>query len=299
MFSLGIISALATALCWATCAMFLTPVSRRVGVLTMNNWRVLLGAIMLLAAHIATQGNALPQATGTQWTILIASGLMGVFIGDTFLFQSFHDIGPRLGLLILNITPFLTAFLAWPILGEELPLSAWIGMAVTVGGTTWVVIEEHRGDPDVRAPHYFRGVICAILASAACAIGYVIAKPMMTGNDGVLPLSAALIRVGSAVVAFWFAAMVRGRIRDVIAVIRMPKQMFQLMGGSISGPFLGIWLSMFAIKLIPAGIASTLFATMPVLILPMVMIAYKEKVSWRAAIGAAIAVLGVAILYLF
>ena len=299
MFSLGIISALATAFCWAACAMFLTPVSRRVSVFTMNNWRVLLGAILLLGAHIATFGTAIPQATAIQWYVLIASGLMGVFIGDTFLFQSFHDIGPRLGLLILNATPFITAFLAWPILGEKLRLSAWIGMAVTVGGTMWVLAEEHRGDPEVRAPHHLRGVICAVLASASCAIGYVIAKPMMTGSEGVAPLSAALIRVVSAVVVFWFIALIRGRIPKIIGVIRMPKQMFQIVGGSISGPFVGIWLSMLAIKLIPTAIASTLFATMPVLILPMVMIVDKEKVSWRAAVGAAVAVAGVAILYLF
>ena len=67
--------------------------------------------------------------------------------------------------------------------------------------------------------------------------------------------------------------------------------------GAIIGPALGVWLSMVAIKLAPVGIASTLMALMPVTILPMTWLAYREKVSLRAIIGAVIACIGVALLF--
>jgi drug/metabolite transporter (DMT)-like permease len=68
------------------------------------------------------------------------------------------------------------------------------------------------------------------------------------------------------------------------------------LGGAIAGPFLGVWLSLIAVSMISAGVAATLNATTPILIIPVVMTYYKEKVSLRAALGAAVAVGGVALL---
>ena len=70
-----------------------------------------------------------------------------------------------------------------------------------------------------------------------------------------------------------------------------------VISGSVLGPFLGIWLSLIALKLTKAGIAATLMSTLPIAILPMVIIFYKERVSWRAWLGTIITVIGVYILF--
>jgi drug/metabolite transporter (DMT)-like permease len=55
---------------------------------------------------------------------------------------------------------------------------------------------------------------------------------------------------------------------------------------------------MIAVRHCPAGVVSTIIATMPVLILPGVILFYREKVSLRAAGGAVLSVVGVALLML-
>ena len=179
----GIAAALATAVSWAACAMFFTSASRRIGSFSMNNWRVLFGTALLFIIHAAITGRILPDATTGQWTILLASGAVGVFVGDLFLFQAYLDIGPRLGMLVMSIGPILTALMAWPILGERLGAYAWLGILVTIGGTVWVVAEEHGKEPSLRHRHLRRGIAFTLIAAFCQSFGYVIAKPAMIGAD--------------------------------------------------------------------------------------------------------------------
>ena len=68
--------------------------------------------------------------------------------------------------------------------------------------------------------------------------------------------------------------------------------------GAFFGPFIGIWLSLIAIKYANIGIASTLMALPPIFLLPLTRIIFKEKVSWRALFGTIFAVGGVAMIFL-
>jgi drug/metabolite transporter (DMT)-like permease len=53
---------------------------------------------------------------------------------------------------------------------------------------------------------------------------------------------------------------------------------------------------MVALRYSPVGVAVTIINTMPVVILPFVILVYKEKVSPRAALGAMVSVAGVVLL---
>jgi len=294
---LGVIVGLSTAISWSACALFFTSASRRVGVMSMNHYRTLFGALMLLAANFIVTGFLIPKATPTQAYLLVTSGILGVVIGDYFLFTSYVDIGPRLGLLIYNVYPFVTAILARRFLGEALSPTAWLGIVVTVAGTAMVLWEENSKGRITSSRHHVRGVIYAVLAAICSAIGFVIAKPALMGDGALGALPATLIRVGAAAAGFWMLGLLRGQTGKILTDFKNKAAMLHVFGGALTGPFVGIWLSLLALKLLPAGIAATLICTMPVMILPMVIVFYKEKVSWRAVAGAAIAVAGVAILF--
>ncbi len=68
--------------------------------------------------------------------------------------------------------------------------------------------------------------------------------------------------------------------------------------GAVFGPFLGVWLAMVAIKNAEVGVASTIMATVPVLVIPPSILIYHERVSGRAVLGAVAAIAGVALLFL-
>jgi drug/metabolite transporter (DMT)-like permease len=61
---------------------------------------------------------------------------------------------------------------------------------------------------------------------------------------------------------------------------------------------LGVLSSLFAVQHAEIGVASTLMALPPVIILPISYFVFKEKIGWQAILGTVLAIAGVAILFL-
>ena len=119
------------------------------------------------------------------------------------------------------------------------------------------------------------------------------------------PLAATLVRMafaglGIAPILLWHRARERKRrIANTASSYvgsRREGWLFTV-SGAVVGPFLGVWMSLVAADHAPVGVAQTLCSLAPVLILPFLVWIHKERVSPRAAVGALIAVCGVAILF--
>jgi drug/metabolite transporter (DMT)-like permease len=67
---------------------------------------------------------------------------------------------------------------------------------------------------------------------------------------------------------------------------------------TIFGPFVGVGLSLMAVQYTSAGIASTLMALTPIIIILPSYWLFHQKITWRAVIGAVISVLGVTLFFL-
>ena len=70
------------------------------------------------------------------------------------------------------------------------------------------------------------------------------------------------------------------------------------MGGSLTGPFIGVWLSLISVQKAPLGIASTLMSLMPIILLPVGYFLFDERIGMRAIGGTVVAFVGTAILFL-
>lgn len=76
---------------------FFTLAGRQVEAVIVNRVRLLLAAILLMLIHFMLLGSFLPlSATPERWFWLGLSGIVGLVLGDSFLFQAFIWIGPRL-----------------------------------------------------------------------------------------------------------------------------------------------------------------------------------------------------------
>jgi drug/metabolite transporter (DMT)-like permease len=102
----------------------------------------------------------------------------------------------------------------------------------------------------------------------------------------------------TAVIIIWAFSAFRGTIGQTVQASKNKKAILFSLAGAFAGPFLGVWMSLVAVANIKAGIAATLNATTPVLIIPTIIFVYHEKVTWRAVIGAIVAISGVALLFL-
>ncbi|OQA45117.1 MAG: EamA-like transporter family protein [Chloroflexi bacterium ADurb.Bin325] len=297
---LGELAALATATMWSFSSIAFTFGGRRVGSVVVNRTRLAMAVLLIGAMHWVLYGRPFPWDAGPQpffWLAL--SGFVGLVIGDGMLFQSYVLVGARIGVLLLSLSPIFSALLAWIFLHETLTLPELGAMALALGGVTWVVLERSKGA--VEAPregrNYGLGILFGVGAAACQAIGLVLSKPGLA--NGFPALSATMIRMFTSMVAIWLIAAATGTAGQTIRRVRADRRAAQaILIGSIVGPFLGVWLSLVAIQAARVGIASTLIAMTPVITLPLVPIAFKERVSLRAVLGTLVAMAGVALMIL-
>ncbi len=247
-----------------------------------------------------TTGHLLPpEISSKSYILLILSGIIGLSLGDACLFQAYVLIGPRLSLLIFTVWPIMAAAIAWLFLSEKLGLLAVIGIFITVAGMVWVTVERNT-DGNQKSHHERKkmklGIVLALGGAAGQAIGLVLAKGGM--GETLPPLPATFIRMLAAVIAIWLFGIVRGDLREAKAKLSDKRAMLLAFGGAIVGPFLGVWMSLVAVQHTNTGVAAAIMSTVPVLVIPLVIIFYKEKVSMRAMLGAVITAGGVALLFL-
>jgi drug/metabolite transporter (DMT)-like permease len=250
----------------------------------------------LITVHWIVLGSPIPlSATPDQWFWLGISGIIGLALGDAFLFQAYVHIGARLTTLIMALDPVFSTLIAWLWLGEKLSQIEIIGILLTVAGITWVVLERSNGSGGHSKRDMVLGVLCAIGAVLGQAVGFVLSKKGLANSFS--PLSAVLIRILVATVVMWILAILHKKVRYTWEGFLDNSARKNIIAGSIVGPSLGVWLSMVAVQLIPVGIASTLMSTRPIMLLPLSKWIYNEKISFRAIVGTTLALAGVTLIF--
>ena len=304
---LGELSALGAASCWVLTAMVFTEAGRRIGATWVNVIRLWLAVAILFVVHAAVFGSFWPSVPTIGWWYLGVSGVIGLAIGDQFLFRALIDAGPRLSTLMMTVAPAVTAIIAWPVLDQPLGWLAMSGMVLTLGGIAWVVCER-RDDVGGRTyPNPRRGILFGMLGGVGQAVGLVLAKLGMgdvADGTAVDPWSATLVRMifGTLSASLLVAVLVRtgtidrGTRSPEAARGRRFTVPLLILLGAIFGPVLGVWLSLVSVDRIDAGVAATLMSLSPVFILPVARIVEHEHIGLRAVLGAVLAVLGVGVL---
>ncbi len=257
---------------------------------------------LLAAAHVAVLGTVLPAATNAQWFWMGISGIIGLGIGDFGLFAAYVTIGPKHTTLIMALSPVFASASAYLMLGDTLSPLSVIGMVVTLTGIFIVLLERKEKSADQLASRRqtTMGLLFALVGAMGQGIGVVLSKKGIYFNASVPmnPLSAALIRVLLGTLFIWTLALFSRKLPDLQKAVRDKQGMRYAAAGAVMGPFVGMTLSMVAVAYTEAGIAQTLMSLMPVIIIPLVWLIYREKTSIRGILGAAMAVMGVAMLFL-
>jgi drug/metabolite transporter (DMT)-like permease len=299
---LGETSAVATSVLWTISSIFFTSAGRKIGSLSVNAYRTIMAIGFLVVAHAILLGTFLPMASKEQWLWMGASGVVGLGIGDAGLFAAYVTIGPRRSVLVMALAPIFASVGAFLMLGEILPELAVIGIAITLAGVVVVILEEEERSGETPVPKKLKtyGVFFALIGALGQGIGLVFAKKGIDFNPQVTlnPISATLMRLILGALFVWIVTIAARRFPELSRAVRNREGMTNTAAGALIGPFLGITLSMIAVTYTETGVAQTLKSQMPVLIIPTVWILYRQRTSWRGITGAAIAVVGVAILFL-
>ena len=260
-------------------------------------------AIAFIAVtHTILLGTVVPLASTGQWFWMGLSGIVGLGIGDSGLFASYVAIGPRRSLLLMALAPIFAAVGAYLMLGETIPGLAIVGITITLIGVVTVILEseERSGEARISTSRRASGVLLGLVGAIGQGVGLVLAKKGIDLNPATTlnPLSATLMRLLLGALFIWIVTLAAGRMPSVLCAARDREGMKNTLAASFLGPYLGITFSMVAVTLTETGVAQTLLSLMPVMIIPVIWILYHQRTSSRGMIGALVAVVGVAIIFL-
>ncbi len=293
---IGEIAALSAALLWAISSVVYIHLGLKIPPLQLNLYKGIM-AIAFITVTLLIQGAALRNLSPQTLFLLFLSGVVGIGLGDTAYFAALNSLGARRTLLLETFSPPMGALLALIFIGEQLAMSAWIGILLTILGIAWVISERNPVD-NISVSR--QGIIWGILAAIAQAVGAVISRFALTQSD-ITPLASTLIRLlgGTAIVLglifipLPIAQKTGTRIKWQLSWHSLKIIAIAAMGST----YLGIWLQQTSLKFAPTGIAQTFLATSPLFVMPIVAL-QGEKISWRAILGVIVSLGGIALIFI-
>ena len=324
----GEFAGLATSALWVVSSLAFAAAGQRMGATRLNLLRSLLAAALLLLLHWFLMASPWPTIGANRTWYLGISGLLGLAIGDQFLFAGYVLVGARTTTLLMTLAPAVAASLSWIVFGQTMSLQAIVGMIITLLGVLWVAAERPHATSSITPAQQMKGVWFGAGAALCQGVGMVLASNGLRGD--IDAISAQTVRMSAGAVGIIVIAFVVSRMnqaarnavqtknarsssdksvdaQSLTATKIIPlhvkradaphsKAIIAMVIGTFTGPILGVWCSLYALQKLEVGIATTLMSLVPVMILPVTRITEGRWPSTRAILGALIAVAGVAVL---
>lgn len=307
---LGEIISLIVAVSWTVTAIFADKASHRLGSMTTNVIRLTLASFFLAILLWITLGHPYPvYADGKAWLWLGLSALVGYVFGDWCLFNSYLSIGARFGQLFMTLAPPMAAIAGWIMLGETLTWKSMLAMAVTLAGIAISILSRREGHK-VKLSLPLKGVLLGLGAGTGQGVGLVLSKIGMQHYeaavpadapalmDTMLPFASTMIRAVIGMLGFLALMALQRDLPKLAAAVHDRKGLTYALILTLFGPVFGVSLSLMAVQYTDAGIASTLMALTPVLIIIPYAILYRQKIRLKEIIGVTVSMVGVAMFFL-
>jgi drug/metabolite transporter (DMT)-like permease len=300
---IGEVAALGAALCWAVGSHLFSRIGREVPAGAMNLGKCATALAMFTVTALAASGKVVPALPAGTLPWLVASGVVGLAIGDSAYFSALVTLGVRRALLLLSTAPVFAAVGGALFLGERLGLRDAAAIAAVMAGVVVVVNEQETGPAAVarglaltpRASAV--GVLYGLIAGVAQAAGSLMSRFAMSAGVG--SRDTAIVRLMAGVGAMILLAGATGRLAPWGRTLGKPRLLLAITGSAFVGTYCGMWLSQVAIgRAASTAIAATLLATSPIFALPLGRWLGSERITLRALGGTALAVAGLAALTL-
>lgn len=307
---LGEIISLLVAVSWTFTAWFANKSSRRVGAMITNVLRLVLATFFLAILLWIVIGDPYPiYADKKTWFWLGLSAIVGYLFGDWCLFNSYVHIGPRFGQLFMTLAPPMAAISGWIMLGETMSIKSILAMIVTLCGIAISILSKDN-DNHLKFDLPIKGILLGIGAGVGQGVGLVLSKIGMdyyanaipseahTSMSNILPFASTMIRAIIGGVGFLILLYFQKGMKSLKVAVKDPIAMKYSVIITIFGPALGVSLSLMAVRYAPAGIASTLMALTPVIIIIPEVVINKKRIKTKELIGLFISITGVALFFL-
>ena len=201
--------ALLAALAWAISSLISADITREVGSIAFNRLRLLLVSIILIS--YTTYIDTWSTIDQSFLLLILFSGIIGIFLGDTLLFMALQKIGPRRNNILFSLAAPFTVILNIIFLNHLMNTISLIGCFVVFLGVVVAIIygtekdNQHRWE--VIEGSLYIGVIMGIFAALCQAIGLIIMKPIL--DSGADPIASAALRTSASFILISFTFFIK------------------------------------------------------------------------------------------
>ncbi|MBT3903148.1 MAG: DMT family transporter [Pelagibacteraceae bacterium] len=290
--------ATSAALCWAVASLISADVTRKIGGLAFNRLRLFFVSLMLISYTFYL--DTWNTINNDFLFVILLSGIIGIFLGDTLLFIALQKIGPRRNNILFSLAAPFTVILNIIFLNEIMSLVNLIGCIIVFFGVVVAIAYGNSRDKNHRwelvEGNLYLGVIFGIGAALCQAIGLVMMKPIL--NMGADPIASASLRTLISCIFLAFTFFLNYEIFNTKTSLNL-----KIIGQSILSGFLGMALGMslllIALQHADAGIVATLSSTSPIMILFLIWVVTKKIPTTGAWIGTVLAIIGSVLIFIY
>ena len=292
---IGYLLAICAAAIWSTVALSATRIVRYFGSYNYNLLR-LLGIIVIFFPYVYINWESL-YFNQSIFSAIVLSSVIGIIIGDTFLFVCLKRLGPRRQALLFSMQIPFTIILAEVFLQTLPSPTELIGCALIFSGIL-IAIQFNRTIPDDDLENIqgnkYTGLFAGIGLALCQSIGIILMKPALQTTD---PIIVSYLRViVAAVIMFGSLFFIKNnQLWDKMKNIKIT--LFSIFLGFM-GMGVGMTMLIYALKYGNPGVISTLSSTMPIMIIPILWIVTKNYAGHLAVVGATLTCIGASIIFL-
>ena len=292
---IGYVLAISAAAIWSGVALSATRMVRYFGSYNYNLLR-LLGIIVIFSPYVFLRWQPLYFENSIFLAIFLSS-IIGIIIGDTFLFICLKRLGPRRRALLFSMQIPFTIVLAEIFLQSLPSITELVGCALIFSGIL-IAIQFNRSIPNDDLENIqgnkYTGLLAGIGLALCQSIGIILMKPALGSTD---PIIVSYLRIIIAAVIMFGSLFFIKNNRLWEKMKDYKKTIFSIFLGFM-GMGVGMTMLIYALKFGNPGVISTLSSTMPIMIIPILWIITKNYAGHLAVIGAALTCLGAGIIFL-
>jgi drug/metabolite transporter (DMT)-like permease len=296
--AIGQLLALLTAACWAQNSVTYRYLGKQVGSGAVAHVRMWIAVPAVMVFSYIAEGSFFPLSLSpTTYLALLLSGVIGFFLTDLLLFKAYVWLGARESLVIMTLSPVVTAILGFFLFSERLNLLQVTGIMLTIGGVVLMIAPEIRGkDRGKEQEQRAKGFVLAVVASVLQAVSLIIARNFL---DIAGPVSSNLLRnVGGLLAFIVFDGFVRKDLRQQCKAFADPKRFGLLFLAALIGPVLGMSSQLEAFTYAPVGIVTTISQVSPILLIPVDRFVFHRHLTVSGILGTFVSIGGVSLLFL-
>ena len=289
------IFALSAAAIWSLTGLISTRAVRYFGSYNFNFLR-LLGIIVLFTPYAYIHWSPIYFENSIIIAIALSS-IIGIVIGDTFLYICLKRLGPRREALLFSIQIPCTILMAdiflnalpnfYQLLGCGL---IFIGIIVAIQFNKTIKNDDLENIQGNKLVGLYAGIGLAVCQ----AIGIIIMKPILLNTD---PITISYLRVLIAAIGMLLSFAFLPKMNLLTKMKDLKQTSIAILCG-LMGMGVGMTLFIIALKNGNPGVVSALSSNMPIMIIPFLWIATKNYSGHLSVLGALITCIGAAIIFL-